>query len=78
MNKIAKVSPSNLIEGALLVYLDKQKLEGRNLSLFLEKLIQMLITLDIKPDIVINSVNKFIEKKDFIAKKAPSKKLLIL
>lgn len=38
----------------------------------------MLITLRLKPEVVISSMNKFIEKKNLISKKPPSKKIIKL
>lgn len=75
LQPIAEQNPNNFIEGVLLVWLDKNLLEGLNLSKSLEKLMQILISLRLKPEIVIAAVNKFVEKRNLLSKKPGSKKL---
>lgn len=72
---MAETSPNNFIEGILLVWIHKGNLAGMNVNKSLEKIMQILQSVRLKPYIVIESLNKFIEKRQFFTKKASSKRV---
>ena len=78
LQPLADHSPHNFIEGMLKVWLTKAHLEGLNLSKTLEKMMQMLISVKLKPHTVISAINKLIEKRNLMSKKVNTKKISIL
>jgi len=75
---LAEHNTNKFIEGILQVWLTKVHLDGTNVSKYLERLMQLLIALQLKPHVVINSINKFIENKSLMTKKLNYKKVCIL
>jgi hypothetical protein len=63
LRPLAETSPNYFLEGILLVWMNKKNLVGMNLNKSLEKLMQILISVRLKPHVVIDSINKFIEKR---------------
>jgi len=63
LRPLAETSPHNFLEGILLVWMNKNNLAGLNLNKSLEKMMQILISVRLKPHVVIESINKFIEKR---------------
>jgi hypothetical protein len=62
----------------LLVWMNKKNLIDMNLNKSLEKMMQILISVRQKTYLVIDSINKFIEKRNLMTKKPASTKMLKL
>lgn len=60
------------------MWMNKNNLVGLNLNKSLEKMMQILISVRLKPHIVIESINKFIEKRQLMTKKPSSTKMVKL
>lgn len=78
LRPLAETSPHYFLEGILLVWMNKKNLVGMNLNKSLEKMMQILISVRLKPHIVIESINKFIEKRQLMTKKPHNKMVRLL
>lgn len=75
LRPLAETSPHNFIEGVLLVWMNKSNLDGLSLNKSLEKMMQILTSVRLRPHTVIESVNKFVEKRQLMTKKPSSSKV---
>ncbi len=78
LRPLSETSTHNFVEGILLVWMNKKNLVDMNLNKSLEKMMQILISVRLKTHMVIDSINKFIEKRNLMTKKPPSLKLVRL
>lgn len=78
LRPLAETSPHNFLEGILLVWMNKNNLSGLNLNKSLEKMMQILISVRLKPHVVVESINKFIEKRQLMTKKPSTSKMVKL
>lgn len=74
LRPLAETSYNHFINGILLVWMNKKNLVGMNLHKSLERIMQILQSVRLKPYVVIESVNKFIEKRNLQTKKSSSNK----
>lgn len=78
MRPLAETSSANFLEGMLAVWMNKKSLGDLNVNKSLEKMMQILISVRLKPHNVIESINKFIEKRNLMTKKPSTSKVVKL